>query len=66
MRVCYGSFNVCVCLFVPIKVYASSEVQQHLPNHAFTFGNVDQEWRELMLATAKNPAVMNVCLKEGE
>ena len=48
------------------EVYASGEVQQHLPSHAFTFGSVDREWKELMVLTAKNPSVMTACLKEGE
>ena len=48
-----------------LQVYGSSEVQQHLPTHAYTFSNVDKEWRELMKQTSKNPAVINVCLKEG-
>lgn len=51
---------------INVQVYGSSEVQQHLPNHVYTFSNVDREWRELMKATSKNPAVINVCLKEGE
>ena len=49
-----------------MQVYGSSEVQQHLPTHVYTFSNVDREWRELMKTTAKNPAVINVCLKEGK
>ena len=53
---------VCTC----VQVYGSSEVQQHLPTHVYTFSNVDREWRDLMKTTAKNPAVINVCLKEGK
>ena len=49
-----------------VQVYGSNEVQQHLPTHVYTFSNVDREWRELMKTTAKNPAVINVCLKEGK
>jgi hypothetical protein len=53
-------------MYVYVQVYGSSEVQQHLPSHVYTFSNVDREWRDLMKTTAKNPAVINVCLKEGE
>jgi hypothetical protein len=53
-------------VYVYVQVYGSSEVQQHLPSHVYTFSNVDREWRELMKTTAKNPAVINVCLKEGK
>ena len=49
-----------------VQVYGSSEVQQHLPTHVYTFSNVDREWRELMKTIAKNPAVINICLKEGK
>ena len=47
------------------EVCASAEVLRHLPAHAFTFANVDREWREMMALTARNPAVMAACLKEG-
>ena len=53
-------------MYMHVQVYDSSEVQQHLPTHVYTFSNVDREWRELMKTTAKNPAVINVCLKEGK
>ena len=61
------TFCVRMCVYnVYMQVYGSSEVQQQLPTHVYTFSNVDREWRELMKTTAKNPAVINVCLKEGE
>ena len=58
----YVRLYVCTC----VQVYGSSEVQQHLPTHVYTFSNVDREWRDLMKTTVKNPAVINVCLKEGK
>ena len=47
------------------QVYQSSDIQQHLSSYAFSFSNADREFRELMSHTAKNPAILSVCLKDG-
>lgn len=49
-----------------MKVYSSSDVQQHLAAQAFTFSSADREFRELMALTKMNPAVLSICLKEGQ
>lgn len=48
-----------------LQVYHSSDIQQHLSSYAFTFSNGDREFRELMSQTAKNPAVLAICIKDG-
>lgn len=48
------------------QVYHSSDIQQHLSSYAFTFSNADREFRELMTLTARNPAVLAICLKQGQ
>lgn len=50
----------------PPQVYHSSDIQQHLSSYAFTFSNADHEFRELMTLTARNPAVLAICLKQGQ
>ena len=47
-------------------MYSSVDVQQHLAQEAFTFSNVDREFRELMAQAKKNPAVLSICLKDGK
>lgn len=49
-----------------MQVYQSSDIQQQLSSSAFSFTNADREFKELMSLTAKNPAVLAVCLKDGE
>ena len=43
----------------------SSDIEQILSSHAFIFAGVNKEWRELMVLTAKNPSIMQVCLRSG-
>ena len=52
--------------FLCMQVYQSSDLQQHLSSYAFSFANADREFKDLMSLTAKNPAVLAVCLKDSE
>ncbi|KAL5499629.1 hypothetical protein EMCRGX_G011081 [Ephydatia muelleri] len=45
------------------QVFTSSDIEQFLSSHAFIFAGVNKEWRELMVLTAKNPSIMQVCLR---
>ena len=48
-----------------LQVFTSSDIEQFLSSHTFIFTGVDKEWQELMILTAKNPSIMQVCLRSG-
>ncbi|OMJ81043.1 hypothetical protein SteCoe_18549 [Stentor coeruleus] len=47
------------------NIFSAPDIQKQLPRETTKFQGVDRFWRELMLRTNKNPAVIEACISEG-